>query len=75
MKTAAGHKPNPSQWQLFLEEVRRTWARRGVDASDARNLDELALALQHAAGLSEARSKREIEALVDMFEKKVQRAA
>jgi hypothetical protein len=75
MKSAARQKPHPLHWRLFLEEARQTWAARGVDPSAARDFNELALFLQHYAGLSEARSKREVEALVVMFESKVQRSA
>ena len=66
---------HPYRWRLFLGEARRKWAGQGLDLSSVADLNDLAGLLHQSADLSEARSKREVEALFQEFEEKMQRAA
>jgi hypothetical protein len=75
MRFRAECKTNPHQWQLFFEEVRQEWVRRGFEFPSVSDLNELALFLQRSVNLSESRSRREAEERFHAFEEKIQRAA
>jgi hypothetical protein len=75
MNSFAERKMHTRQWRLFLGEVRRRWAARGIDVPELADLNELILFLQRSAALSEFRSKKEAEELVQSFAETLQRAA
>jgi hypothetical protein len=62
------------KWRQFLEEVKGTWANRGIDVLSASDELDLRRVFQDA-GLSEQRSSREVEEMLRSFDERLRRAA
>ena len=63
-----------SKWPLLLAEIQEVWSKRGINVLSASNSGDLRMIFQRA-GLSEKRSKREVEAMLLNFDEKLRRAA
>jgi hypothetical protein len=62
----------PQKWFQFLEDVQASWT--SVPIRGAKNPDDLINLLRDFAGLSRQRAEREVEGVVQEFERKVRRA-